>query len=83
MFVDLTPEQHRLRLQVRDYFNGLMTPELRVELRGAEGGPLFRRLVRQMGADGWLGVGLPPEPGGPGHGPVEQAVFISLYHTLC
>ena len=54
MFVDLTPEQHRLRLQVRDYFNGLMTPELRVELRGAEGGPLFRRLVRQMGADGWL-----------------------------
>ena len=33
MFVDLTPEQHRLRLQVRDYFNNLMTPELRVRLR--------------------------------------------------
>ena len=35
---DLTPEQHRLRLRVRDYFNELMTPELRQRLRGAEAG---------------------------------------------
>jgi hypothetical protein len=76
MFVDLTPEQHRLRLQVRDYFNGLMTPELRVELRGAEGGPLFRRLVRQMGADGWLAVGWPREHGGQGYAATEQLIFF-------
>ena len=76
MFVDLTPEQHRLRLQVRDYFNGLMTPELRVQLRGAEGGPLFRRLVRQMGADGWLAVGWPREHGGQGYAATEQLIFF-------
>lgn len=76
MFVDLTPEQHRLRLRVRDYFNGLMTPELRVELRGAEGGPLFRRLVRQMGADGWLAVGWPREHGGQGYAATEQLIFF-------
>jgi 3-oxocholest-4-en-26-oyl-CoA dehydrogenase alpha subunit len=76
MFVDLNPEQHRLRLQVRDYFNGLMTPELRVELRGAEGGPLFRRLVRQMGADGWLAVGWPREHGGQGYAATEQLIFF-------
>ncbi len=35
MFVDLTPEQHQLRLKVRDYFNTLMTPELRLKMRGA------------------------------------------------
>ena len=34
MFIDLTPEQHALRLKVRDYFNHLMTPELRLELAG-------------------------------------------------
>jgi hypothetical protein len=76
MFIDLTPEQHRLRLQVRDYFNGLMTPELRVQLRGAEGGALFRRLVRQMGADGWLAVGWPREHGGQGYAATEQLIFF-------
>ena len=29
MFVDLTPEQQQLRLKVRDYFQALMTPQLR------------------------------------------------------
>ncbi len=61
---------------MRDYFNGLMTPELRVQLRGAEGGPLFRRLVRQMGADGWLAVGWPREHGGQGYAATEQLIFF-------
>ena len=34
MFVDLTPEQHALRHKVRDYFQNLMTPELRQQMRG-------------------------------------------------
>ena len=52
MFIDLTPEQHTLRLKVRDYFNTLMTPELRLELRGAEGGDTYRNTIRKMGSDG-------------------------------
>jgi len=69
MFVDLTDEQRALRLKVRDYFTNLMTPELRNQLRGAEGGEQFKSIVRQMGKDGWLAVGWPKEYGGQGYGP--------------
>ena len=76
MFIDLTPEQHELRIRVRDYFNQLMTPELRQRMRGAEGGDEFRRLIRQMGRDGWLAVGWPKEHGGQGYAATEQLIFF-------
>lgn len=76
MFVDLTEEQRALRLKVRDYFTNLMTPELRNELRGSEGGDQFRDTVRKMGQDGWLAVGWPKEYGGQGYGPTEQLIFF-------
>ncbi|HMZ00792.1 MAG TPA: acyl-CoA dehydrogenase family protein [Burkholderiaceae bacterium] len=76
MFVDLTPEQQRLRLRVRDYFNELMTPELRQRLRGAEAGEEFRAVVRRMGRDGWLAVGWPREHGGQGYAATEQLIFF-------
>lgn len=76
MFIDLTPEQHRLRLQVRDYFNALMTPELRVKLRGAESGDEYRQTIRQMGRDGWLAVGWPKAYGGQGLSATEQLIFF-------
>jgi len=76
MFIDLSPEQHALRLRVRDYFNALMTPALRLALRGAEGGPLYRQTVRQMGQDGWLAVGWPKQHGGQGLSATEQLIFF-------
>lgn len=76
MFVDLTEEQHKLRIRVRDYFTNLMTPELRNELRGAESGKLYKDIVRQMGRDGWLAVGWPKEYGGQGYGATEQLIFF-------
>lgn len=76
MFVDLTPEQKSLRREIRDYFNALMTDDLRVALRGAEGGDDFRRLIRQMGEDGWLAVGWPKEHGGQGYEATEQLIFF-------
>jgi 3-oxocholest-4-en-26-oyl-CoA dehydrogenase alpha subunit len=76
MFVDLTPEQHALRHEIRDYFTGLMTPELRSSLRGKEGGDEFRQTVRQMGRDGWLAVGWPKEHGGQGYAATEQLIFF-------
>lgn len=76
MFVDLTPEQKKLRITIRDYFNQLMTPELRCSLRGSEGGETFRRLIRQMGQDGWLAVGWPKEHGGQGYQATEQLIFF-------
>lgn len=54
MFVDLTPEQHALRLKVRDYFQNLMTPELRQQMRGTEGGSCFAAPSRKSVAmAGW------------------------------
>ena len=76
MFIDLTPEQHALRIRVRDYFNELMTPELRLALRGAESGTLYRDTIRRMGADGWLAVGWPKQYGGQGYSGTEQLIFF-------
>ena len=75
MFLAYTPEQQALRAELRAYFAGLLTPEVRAELgEPGEGGEAFRRVVRQMGADGWLGIGWPKEYGGQGrprHRPVH------------
>ncbi|EXF93423.1 acyl-CoA dehydrogenase [Pseudomonas fluorescens HK44] len=76
MFVDLTPEQRALRHKVRDYFQDLMTPELRLQLRGKEGGELYRETVRKMGRDGWLAVGWPKAHGGQGYAATEQLIFF-------
>jgi alkylation response protein AidB-like acyl-CoA dehydrogenase len=76
MFVDLTPEQHALRHKVRDYFQALMTPAMRDELRGKEGGDLYRQTIRQMGRDGWLAVGWPKAHGGQGYAATEQLIFF-------
>jgi len=63
-------------MRVRDYFTQLMTPELRLHLRGAEGGEQYRRVIRQMGSDGWLAVGWPKQHGGQGLSATEQLIFF-------
>jgi alkylation response protein AidB-like acyl-CoA dehydrogenase len=77
MFLDLTPEQQALRKELREYFTGLLTPEVRAKLgEPGEGSGLFRPLVRQIGADGWLGVGWPKEYGGQGRPATDQFIFF-------
>jgi alkylation response protein AidB-like acyl-CoA dehydrogenase len=78
MELELSPEQRSLQQELRDYFEGLMTPERRAGLgSGAEAaGPAYRAVVRQMGRDGWLGVGWPKEYGGQGRSPIEQYMFF-------
>ena len=77
MYIDYTPEQQALRDQLRAYFARLVTPEYQAELGETEGGgPLYTKALRQMGADGWLGVGWPKEYGGKGLTPIEQFVFF-------
>ena len=76
MHVDLTPEQRALQRELRDYFADLMTPELQHEIAGSEGGgPLYRKTLKKMGADGWLGIGWPKQYGGQGRTPIEQMIF--------
>ncbi len=77
MFLDETPEQQALRQELRDYFARLLTDEVRAELgEPGEGSPLYRTLIRRMGADGWLGVGWPKEVGGQGRPATDQYIFM-------
>ncbi len=78
MYVAYTDEQEALRHELRDYFSGLMTPEVVAECaEGETGGPACLAAVRKMGADGWLGIGWPVEYGGQGRTDVEQFIFIN------
>jgi alkylation response protein AidB-like acyl-CoA dehydrogenase len=75
-----TPEQEQLRAELRAYFAGLMTPELRDALAGPGGdygdGTAYREVVRRLGRDGWLAIGWPTEYGGGGRSRLEQLIFM-------
>ncbi|HXQ22688.1 MAG TPA: acyl-CoA dehydrogenase family protein [Candidatus Acidoferrales bacterium] len=72
-----SPEHEALRQELRAYYQKLLTPEILAEVRRSEGvGPTTRKVVLQMGADGWLGIGWPKEYGGRGMTPIEQFIFF-------
>jgi len=76
VYLDLSEEQKALQLELREYFSTLVTPEQRVEQdEEEEMGAAWRATVRQMGTDGWLGIGWPSEFGGQGRGAVDQLIF--------
>jgi 3-oxocholest-4-en-26-oyl-CoA dehydrogenase alpha subunit len=79
MHLAYTPEQERLREQLREYFESLMTPELRGGLANTGGdygdGQAYRAIVRQLGRDGWLALGWPAEYGGRGGSTLDQLIF--------
>jgi len=79
MHLAYTPEQERLRQQLREYFAGLMTPELRRGLAETGGdygdGQAYRAIVRQLGRDGWLALGWPAEYGGRDGSTLDQLIF--------
>jgi 3-oxocholest-4-en-26-oyl-CoA dehydrogenase alpha subunit len=79
MHLAYTPEQERLRQQLREYFADLMTPELRRGLADTGGdygdGQAYRAVVRQLGRDGWLALGWPAEYGGRDGSTLDQLIF--------
>ena len=78
MDFELTPGQQRLQKQIYAYLEEKVTPELEAELDVLTDGegPLFRRFLRQLGADGWMGIGWPKEFGGQGRTAIEQYIFL-------
>jgi 3-oxocholest-4-en-26-oyl-CoA dehydrogenase alpha subunit len=77
MFIDYTPEEERLRAELRAYFGRIVTSDLLTEVEGTEGGgPLYRKALEQMGADGWLGIGWPKEVGGQARSTIDQYIFF-------
>jgi len=76
MRIAYSDEQAQLRDELRHYFSKLITPEIRDQLGAMEGGKLYREVIKQMGSDGWLGVGWPEEFGGLGKTWVEQQIWF-------
>lgn len=80
MDFELTSEQKKLEEEIHSYLSVKFTPELEEELEiNIEGdGPLCQQLIRDLGSDGWLGLGWPKEYGGRALSPVEQYIFTDL-----
>jgi len=76
MQIGLDEDQQSLRKQLREYYARLLTPEVVAELETPGITPTHKRLARQMGADGWLGIGWPREYGGQGRTTMEQFIFF-------
>ena len=79
MHIDLEQQQVALREELREYFAQLVTPEIRAGLASATGefgeAGVYRDVIRQIGRDGWLGIGWPKEYGGQARSMVEQLIF--------
>jgi alkylation response protein AidB-like acyl-CoA dehydrogenase len=74
-----SPEQEKLRCELREYFAGLMTPARRAALVRTDGdygdGSAYREIVRQLGVDGWLTLSWPSAYGGRDATVTDQLIF--------
>jgi alkylation response protein AidB-like acyl-CoA dehydrogenase len=75
--LELSDAQRAFKDEVRAYFSTLVSPEDVLEMMENRHGPAYHRNIRQMGADGWMGVGWPVEYGGKGLGEMEQQIFAN------
>ncbi|MFI6369486.1 acyl-CoA dehydrogenase family protein [Streptomyces sp. NPDC050546] len=77
MHLEYTPEQQRLRTELRAYFAELV-PDHAYARHGdpAAQKRFYRETIRRLGTDGWLGVGWPEEYGGRGLTAMEQFIFF-------
>ncbi len=75
--LELTEEQRRLKAELRDYFTGLADHDEHRDMMVDRHGPTYQKTIRQMGSDGWMGVGWPKEYGGHGLGEIEQTIFAN------
>ena len=76
MDLEYTPEQQRLRAEIRATLEEVMTPERTAAVsEHIEGGPAVRECVRALAAADLLGVGWPKEYGGRGFSAIEQFIF--------
>ena len=74
---ELTEGQRAFQQEIRTYFDGLVSHDDRLELMSVRHGSADRRIIKQMGADGMMGVGWPVEYGGKGLGGIEQQIFAN------
>ncbi|MER6832174.1 acyl-CoA dehydrogenase family protein [Streptosporangium sp. NPDC000563] len=77
MLIDLTPDQKRLRDELREYFRSCLSAEERARISADPFGHAYMEHCRALGRDGKLGLGWPEEYGGGGYGPLEQQIFAN------
>jgi alkylation response protein AidB-like acyl-CoA dehydrogenase len=79
LHIALTRDQERLRNELREYFDQLVTPERRAALQASSGefgdASVYKEVIRQVGRDGWLGIGWPEEYGGQARSMMDQLIF--------
>ncbi len=80
--LELTQDQRALKTQLREYFAGIHAQQDAHGDPGPDGsrdrhGETYQKVIRQMGADGWMGIGWPKEYGGHGLGEIEQTIFAN------
>jgi len=77
--IEFTKNQIKLRKELRGYFNDLMNENLSKELKmsGGEGGggPEFKKALKKIGQDGWIGLSWPKKYGGQEASYLEQYIF--------
>ncbi len=82
MHVALTPEHMRLREELTEYFDALVTPERKRALAATTGEfgdvDAYKDVIRELGKDGWLGIGWPEEFGGQNRSMTEQLIFTDV-----
>ncbi|MGQ3110842.1 acyl-CoA dehydrogenase family protein, partial [Aeromicrobium sp.] len=77
---ELTEAQRALKAEVRAYFARLAhdaPADVADDGTFDRHGPSYQAQIRQLGTDGWMGVGWPREYGGHGLGEIEQTIFAN------
>jgi 3-oxocholest-4-en-26-oyl-CoA dehydrogenase alpha subunit len=75
MRLEYSDDQVALRAELRDYFAAMRSGAF-ADLQREDHGPRYRDWMRQLGADGWLGIGWPTEYGGQGRPYLDQFIFF-------
>ncbi len=80
MKIELTKNQQKLKDELKEYFSALLNKELLAEMGDPQffegGGPEFKKALKIMGQDGWIGLSWPKEFGGKEFTPIEQYIFV-------
>ena len=80
MRIELTKNQQKLKDELKEYFSTLLNKELLSEMSDPQffegGGPEFKKALKIMGQDGWIGLSWPKEFGGKEFTPIEQYIFV-------
>jgi len=80
MKIELTKNQQKLKDELKEYFSALLNKDLLSEMSDPQffegGGPEFKKALKIMGQDGWIGLSWPKEFGGKEFTPIEQYIFV-------